>query len=364
VNAQPHGFAADLWSVFLMTIQFHCPHCGKVLKTADDKAGVRSMCPGCGEQVTVPETSEVETAAYEAPAGAGDYDPAGDPGRYDDAGLAEFPNQPAAEAMKLCPMCGETIRAAATKCRYCGETFVAAATGVPTRVEAGDIIDRAWNIFKDQLGLAVGGSLIVMLFYGGIFFASYLLLGTLAFFIGGAGQPGARPDPEVMGMVMSFGMVGMMAVFLFAGAFINAGQHIFFYNLASGRQASVADLFAGGRYFWRMLGANTLFTLLVTVGMAFCFVPGVFFLLMFWPFGYAIVDRNAGAIESFRISRELTAGNLLALFVLSLAAFGLQMLGNIACYVGLLFTTPFMLLMFAVAYCAMSGQPTAERRPR
>src|SRR5262245_21753461 len=40
-----------------VTIEFHCPTCQKLLRTADDKAGVRARCPGCGEVVTVPEAS-------------------------------------------------------------------------------------------------------------------------------------------------------------------------------------------------------------------------------------------------------------------------------------------------------------------
>jgi hypothetical protein len=38
------------------------------------------------------------------------------------------------------------------------------------------------------------------------------------------------------------------------------------------------------------------------------------------------------------------------------------LLGFIACFVGLIFTTPFVLLIFAVAYCRMSGQPVGGER--
>jgi hypothetical protein len=99
-----------------MTIEFHCPHCDKLLKTADDKAGVRANCPGCGESVVVPATSEsgatLDPSYSSAP-------PAGGPPPLPPA--AAPAGTAVGGAMKACPMCGEQIQAAATRCRYCGE---------------------------------------------------------------------------------------------------------------------------------------------------------------------------------------------------------------------------------------------------
>lgn len=98
-----------------MTIEFHCPHCDKLLRTADDKAGVRANCPGCGETVNVPQTAD-------SPATLDDSFAAADPGDVHREGPPAMAQaSPAAPALAPCPMCGEKIHPAAVRCRFCGE---------------------------------------------------------------------------------------------------------------------------------------------------------------------------------------------------------------------------------------------------
>jgi len=93
-----------------LTIEFHCPYCGKLLKTLDDKAGLRANCPQCAELVTVP-----------SPSGAGAEIEALDSAAVCESDRPGTP--PAAAPMKTCPMCAEKVPAAASKCPYCDETF-------------------------------------------------------------------------------------------------------------------------------------------------------------------------------------------------------------------------------------------------
>jgi len=98
-----------------VTIEFHCPHCRKLLKTSDEKAGWTASCPSCGDSIAIPDftsedipfrdfhDNEHQTAAFEETYGR-------DPSR--------------------CPSCGAQVDAAEPPCPYCGKTFL---TSSPTR---------------------------------------------------------------------------------------------------------------------------------------------------------------------------------------------------------------------------------------
>jgi uncharacterized membrane protein len=333
-----------------MAIAFPCPACQKELNIAADKAGLRVNCPGCGESVTVPMPPE--------PAGA---DPSQATtnvrgGATPDAVADSDSNS------RPCPMCGKPIRVAARRCRFCGEDLTGGGGEEdPTSLEAGDVLTRSWDIFQNHLGILVGSTLVLMGIGAVAVMAGYAAMVAAMVAIGAAAQGQQRPDAMVIAVFVAIG-VGF-TFFLFAvNAYLQAGYNLLLLRIVRGERAELADIFSGGRFFWRMFWANVLFTLLTYAGLLLLIVPGVFVMLVFWPFSYVIVDRNTGIVESFEKSRGLTGGNLLAIFILGLAAMGINMLGQMACYVGMIFSVPLTALIFAVAYCRMSGQTIAVGR--
>lgn len=109
-----------------MAIEFNCPRCDKLLKTADDKAGLTANCPGCGAVVTVPDSpSPTELIDVDAPQIV-DNPPRNAGAAADSSNLADRTGAGGRSGTRACPMCGETIAAAARRCKYCGDDLTIA----------------------------------------------------------------------------------------------------------------------------------------------------------------------------------------------------------------------------------------------
>jgi phage FluMu protein Com len=324
-----------------LTIEFSCQHCGKVLSTSDEKAGRKAKCPQCGEVIVVPAAATADEDQF-----ASDDD--------DDAGLSP-PPLPGAAKMKNCPMCGERIPASAKKCEFCGEDLYATAEAGPRghhKINANEALSSAWKIYKAEMGITIGG-LIVAGLLNLVVQLPQQVLNFMAEFSRGQG------DLDTAN-VLTIASLCFMPLSYLGGWFLQLGQARLLLNIARGQPAQISDLFSGGKYFWRMVGSSILFTIAVVVGFVLCIVPGVIVLLMLWPYVFVLVDEDAPGIECLSRARAVTKDNLGSSFVLAILSLGLVLLGLLAVCIGVVFTGPLAALMFAVAYCQMTGQRTAE----
>jgi uncharacterized membrane protein len=254
----------------------------------------------------------------------------------------------------------------------------ATATSVP--VSIGDVLERTWEIYRDRMGLCIG----VFITYGILFGGGLVILGIVEQAVG---------DP--MDPVPPLVAVGWMLVFFLFVLWITLGLMRVMLDIARGREVSTGGLFQGARFLLPTIIAHLLFALavmlmagvaaflaafmtgmmigavrarpavgvlvvLMGVTVAAAYIAVFIFSLRLSQFLYLIIDRDVGALDALQISFRITRGHVGMLFVLTILAGLINFCGMMACGVGMLFTTPYILLLMAVAYLALSGQTAVD----
>ena len=89
---------------------------------------------------------------------------------------------------------------------------------------------------------------------------------------------------------------------------------------------------------------------LLAVGVLLLIFPGVIIGLMFMFYGYVMIEQKRGPIEALKESKRLTAGVKWDLFLFSLLALGLNLLGVLALILGVLVTMTITFIAMAHLY--------------
>ena len=204
------------------------------------------------------------------------------------------------------------------------------------------IFNYAWQVWKVNLGLLVGVTVIII----AVSMAISLVISGAQFALQQADQPEAAVGVYVLGQIVSF----------VAQTYLGLGNVLIALKLARAQRADFADLFKVGPQFLPVLGVSLIIGIMYMVGAMLCVVPGILVLLMFWPAYYLVADQKAGVIDSLSLAMRITEGNWGTAFILGLLAFVIMLAGCAALCVGMLFAAPLVTLMAVTAYLMMSGQ--------
>jgi hypothetical protein len=243
----------------------------------------------------------------------------------------------------------------------------------PTPFDLGAVLTRSWEIYQHRMGFCM-----LVVDPAGVF--NWVLMQVVI-----RVPMTFMPRSEQAILVLALSWVGSL---LFV-TWINTGMSRVLLDVAKGRETSFGGIFGGGRYLfavlvayallwaltgttlalgalpgaviWLMLGSGSIAgPIVVGLGVAAAMVAAVALWLRFSQVIYLIIDGKAGITEAFRVSSELTRGKLLMILVVYLVVFGCNVAGACTCYIGLVFTAPFGMLLPTVAYLALTGQPTAD----
>lgn len=121
-------------------------------------------------------------------------------------------------------------------------------------------------------------------------------------------------------------------------------------KLIDEKEVTYADFWLPQSHFWFYVLATLLYGLIIVVGTFLLIVPGVIFGLMFSFYGYVMIEKKLNPIEALKESKRLTAGAKWDLFLFSLLAIGLNLLGVLALFVGFLVTMTITFIAVAHLY--------------
>ena len=329
-----------------MAIEFRCTQCNKLLRTGDDTAGKQAKCPECGAVVDIP------TSGGAAPAAGGPSPSSLPPSSLPPSSPFGPSGSPFAPGRPLPEGGTDPQNPYRSPGAYGGPLpGYGQPEGVfaPAKIEMEDIFNRTWIIFKQQWGPCLLAMIVVWAVSG----AFNMVFGFGLRFAGNmSGDQGIAAACNIASSLITTPF----------GIWLGIGLALYFLKIARGQRAELGELFTGGPFFLRILGASILVGLAYIAGLILCIVPAIIIGLMFSQFYYLILDRKVGVIDSLSISKDIMVGNKMTLFLILLIGGVVGFLIVVfTCFLGLLVVGPFFALLWPVIYLAITGQPTADR---
>lgn len=191
----------------------------------------------------------------------------------------------------------------------------------------GEAIGFGWSIFKNNAGTLIVAVLILVGI--GAFF------GYLDNLLIDANPNWATLIDVVSVIINTIIQIGVLKITL---------------DLVFGRQTSLENLFTNWRFFIRYLLASILYTLIVVAGLVLLVFPGVIWAIKFGFYGYNIIEKDMGIVESLTESSKMTMGYKGQLFWFRIVLGLIVLAGFIAIGLGFFIAYPIVLVAGAYAY--------------
>lgn len=190
------------------------------------------------------------------------------------------------------------------------------------------LLQEAWELFKKNLN--------IILALMGVYLVYYLAQYVLGFAFEG------NPLATIISLV-----------FLILFLIIQLGAYNLVLKIVDGHKAVIQDLYTYSNMGMKVLKnivAGFLVGVIVLGGLILFIIPGIYLGIRLMFFTYYIVDKDAGIIDSLKMSWDLTRGGVINLFLLSLLFLLINFIGALFLGIGLAVTMPLTFLATAVLY--------------
>jgi uncharacterized membrane protein len=218
----------------------------------------------------------------------------------------------------------------------------------PARLDAGAAFSYSWRKFCDHWGVFVPMMLIV---------AIIALAGTVIAFLTLIPVMSGSSDSTSLALSWTAYLLTIVVV-TFITYVLQAGLLRAALAITRGEEPRMAML-VERTHMGTFVGTVLLVSVAFLVGYLLCILPGLIVLLFCAYAPFIALDRGVGPIDAIRRSIELVRARFGEVLVVMLLAGAVYYVGSLACYVGLLVSTPVSILMIAVSYRALEGEPVA-----
>jgi uncharacterized membrane protein len=195
-------------------------------------------------------------------------------------------------------------------------------------LQLGHLFGRSWETFKQHWLLMIGVFLVYSLIVNG-------------------GQ-------SVFDRQSVLGSIAQLVVLIIHGPLL-AGVYLVALRLTRGEPANFQLMFEGFQRFGKAVGVFLLTFLAFVIGFILLIVPGIIVAAGLLPAMLLVMDSDdPGVMNTLRRAWEMTKGYKMAIFLVGLALFGLNLLGMLALVIGVIFTAAFSILVIAAVYDELS----------
>lgn len=324
-----------------MPIEFECPHCSSVLRAPESRAGSNIACPCCGDRLWIPfaDGRITNRRTDDTPLAEGDSSKASVPEETD-----SDPEIPVRVDGVLCRRCRAENDLDNLACWKCA---AAISTEHVNGKDVASIINMSWRLFTVNLGLCVMATLVDL---------ATTAMAAIVVLI-----PAAICAVMLQRVAVAAAIAGSFLI-LFLGVVVTlsattVGHYRFFLSLVQGKPISFADMVRFDRHVVRMAVSSAIFWAAVIGGLLAGIVPGLLAMVLLWPYGRLIVDRDLSVSAAFGEALRLTSENLWASFFLFIIWLAVLFGSNSLPVLGLIFSIPFVGILYTVAYQSFLGGP-------
>ncbi len=150
-----------------------------------------------------------------------------------------------------------------------------------------------------------------------------------------------------------FNILGQVATTLFGAALIRGA-----FDAVDGREVTLGGMFERWDKI-QVVVAALVISVLTTIGLVLCVLPGFVVIFLTWFTTYFIVDRGEDAVTAIKSSFSFATQHVGPLLLLALLSFLCFVVGALACLVGLLVAYPVVSIAAAYSYRRLQDQPVA-----